>query len=721
MPTGTLSLSTTAGLTGSGDGTGSLSYSGPLTALDAALDGLSYTSPPVPPSTIAMSVSALSYGADPGEAQVTFTDGIFSVTTSADGGPGSLRQAIVDTDETPGSTTVDFAIPGTGVQTIVLGSPLPAITNSAFIDGCSQPGYSGTPLIELSGSQAGDADGLVITAPDVTVRGLAIDGFASGAGVLIDGTTATNDWIYADVIGVSAAFPLAQPNLDGVLLAGGAHDDVVGTSPGDAGATQEGNQIDGNTQIGVGVGEELVDYGEGFPASGAGLTLNGQPAIEDGELDLGNEPGSSVSAFSTSPLDVTQFTTQFRFQSNSSDGDGFTFTIQGEGPTAVGAGYLGYGSSDYADSEYPPGIGRSVAVKFDLDDGVTGLEDSRGVDSTGLYVDGTEPTFPAIDLSGTGINLNSDDVFQVDMSYSGTTLAVTITDTQTGASATESYTVDIPGMVGGPTAYAGFTADEYSGDNILSWSFAPSSVAVDNRIAGNVISGNGGPGVVVAGDGSTGNRITANRIFGNGGPAIDLGDDGVTDNAAAPRQGANNFQNFPIIVQTAGGGLEGSLTGSTPDTTFDIEFFASAAYGPGGSGEAQDYLGSLDVTTDAAGETVFAVPFTAPGGLPVVTATATDPQGNTSEVSALRPAPFEAPAQYAARGSGAAGNLLGDDERCHLLARPRCRTARSVMEPDALGRGGDALALEYGRAERLRRRDGIVVVQRTAHGDRRGA
>ena len=36
---GTLTLSSTAGLTGSGDGTGSLSYSGPLSAIDSALDG----------------------------------------------------------------------------------------------------------------------------------------------------------------------------------------------------------------------------------------------------------------------------------------------------------------------------------------------------------------------------------------------------------------------------------------------------------------------------------------------------------------------------------------------------------------------------------------------------------------------------------------------------------------------------------------------------------
>ena len=55
---------------------------------------------------------------------------------------------------------------------------------------------------------------------------------------------------------------------------------------------------------------------------------------------------------------------------------------------------------------------------------------------------------------------------------------------------------------------------------------------------------------------------------------------------------------------------------------------------PGGAGQAEDYLGSLEVTTDSQGQAVFDVPFTPPAGLPVVTATATDPEGNTSEVSA---------------------------------------------------------------------------------------
>ena len=89
-------------------------------------------------------------------------------------------------------------------------------------------------------------------------------------------------------------------------------------------------------------------------------------------------------------------------------------------------------------------------------------------------------------------------------------------------------------------------------------------------------------------DATVSDQITSNSIFGNQGQAIDLGDDGVTYNASSPLQGPNNLQNFPLIFTAADGGLEGWLGGSTPDTTFRIDVFASADYGPGGAGEAQD-------------------------------------------------------------------------------------------------------------------------------------
>ena len=107
----------------------------------------------------------------------------FIVSNTADTGPGSLRQAIIASNSATDSTnTLDFAIPGDGVQTIAPASPLPAITQAVLIDGFSQPGYAGTPLIELSGNQAGTADGLTITGSGVAVRGLDINNFSQGAG-----------------------------------------------------------------------------------------------------------------------------------------------------------------------------------------------------------------------------------------------------------------------------------------------------------------------------------------------------------------------------------------------------------------------------------------------------------------------------------------------------------------------------------------------------------
>ena len=108
-----MTLATIAGLIGSGDGTGSLSYSGPLAALNAALDGLTFTPPPDFDGTTTLSLDAESLERVPSRSQVSITDGVFVVTTTADSGPGSLRQAILDSNAATGGTnTIDFAIPG---------------------------------------------------------------------------------------------------------------------------------------------------------------------------------------------------------------------------------------------------------------------------------------------------------------------------------------------------------------------------------------------------------------------------------------------------------------------------------------------------------------------------------------------------------------------------------------------------------------------------------
>ena len=110
------------------------------------------------------------------------------------------------------------------------------------IDGTSQAGYSGTPLIELNGMNAGGgAVALDITAGHCTVRGLAIDQLASAAIELLGGgNVIVGNYIGTDVTGTVA---LANDG-DGVILENGANNNTIGGS----GA---GNLISGNLGRGI--------------------------------------------------------------------------------------------------------------------------------------------------------------------------------------------------------------------------------------------------------------------------------------------------------------------------------------------------------------------------------------------------------------------------------------------------------------------------------------
>ena len=108
-------------------------------------------------------------------------------------------------------------------------------------------------------------------------------------------------------------------------------------------------------------------------------------------------------------------------------------------------------------------------MKFDLFDNA-----GEGTNSTGLYIDGASPTVPAVDLTNTGIDLHSPDVFLVNLSYDGTTLTETITDTATKATFTTHYTVNIPAAVGSNVAYVGFgggTGGLTAVQDILNWTY----------------------------------------------------------------------------------------------------------------------------------------------------------------------------------------------------------------------------------------------------------
>jgi parallel beta-helix repeat protein len=143
---------------------------------------------------------------------------------------------------------------------------------------------------------------------------------------------------------------------------------------------------------------------------------------------------------------------------------------------------------------------------------------------------------------------------------------------------------------------------------------------------GNVIAHSGWNGVFISGSGAIGNSVRGNSMYANNAAGI------VLDS------GANNHQTFPTLIAAGAVGTSTGVVGtlsSLANNSFSVDFYASAAAHPSGFGEGQRYLGTATVSTDASGNATFSMLLPALGpGETVVTATATDPNGNTSQFSA---------------------------------------------------------------------------------------
>ncbi|MBK8990035.1 MAG: carboxypeptidase regulatory-like domain-containing protein [Chloroflexi bacterium] len=177
----------------------------------------------------------------------------YTVTTTADSGPGSLRQAILDANANPGADTITFAIGAPGSQqTIQPTTALPTITGPVTIDGWSQggSGYTGPPLIELNGALAGpQAIGLTLTAGSSVVRGLVVNGFAIGGsagGIRLQ--TGGGNWIYGNYIGTNFAGDTRVANTRGIWIDGGSSNNRIGTNADGVDDVAERNVISANVE-----------------------------------------------------------------------------------------------------------------------------------------------------------------------------------------------------------------------------------------------------------------------------------------------------------------------------------------------------------------------------------------------------------------------------------------------------------------------------------------
>ena len=398
--------------------------------------------------------------------------------TIANDGIVTLREAITAANSNaasgdatagdPGPDTIDFSIPGTGVETITLTSDLPTITDPLTIDGYSQPGSSANsnpvsaglnavPLVALSPSVLTSGNGLVITAGGSTVRGLVIGGFQYGITLQTNG----GNTIAGNFIGTDATGTVAFKNLVGIHLNRDSPNNTIGGSnPGDR------NLISGNNDSGI-------DGRGGW----SGLVIEGNLIGTDitGTTALGNFQGVNLEVLST---DVTSNVTLGGTTAgarNLISGNGNGVTING-GP--VGALIQGnFMGTDVTGTTKLGNYGVALVLQLGHDNTVGGT-----VAGAGNVLAGS---------GGVGFDISSSDNNLIQGNFVGTDVTGTINLGNFGGGMGGSGNDN---TIGGTAAHAG------------------------NTVAFNAIGYYAPQGGVYIG--GTGNSILGNSIFGNNGQGI---------------------------------------------------------------------------------------------------------------------------------------------------------------------------------------------------------
>lgn len=619
----------------------------------------------------------------------------FVVTNANDHGAGSLRQAILDANATQGADTITFNIPGAGVQTINLLIALPIITDPVVIDATTEPGYSGMPLVEVNGSLLSNTSGLQVTAGNSTIRGLAINRFSGGAGILL--STNGGNTIQGNFIGIDATGNAAARNNNGISITAGSANNLIG------GTTQaarnvisgngfdgiavggSGNQIQGNfigtnsagsaaipngtNGVNISGSPQFTNNVVGGSASGAGNVISGNPTgvflLAPGNTVQGNLIGTDPSGLKAVPNNtgingsvantlVGGLVPGARNVISGNNGDGVSIggagsLLQGNligtditGSVALGNGGTGVNAGGGAL------VGGTVAAARNI---ISGNGSTSGFGNIVLGSTGTvQGNFIGTDITGNIAFTNVRVGIEVSGSssiiggttpgarnvISGNTVGIEIGGSTTGSVASNVVQGNYIGVNQDGTSPLPNSSD---GIRINALNVPPvgnNTIGGTAAGAGNVISFNGGGGVMVFS--GTGNSIRGNSIVSNGALGIDLAPNGVNANDQGDADtGANNRQNFPVLTSLSPAASPNTINGnlnSTPNTTFTIDFYTNASCDPSGNGEGAVFLATTNVTTAGDGNAPinFALGSSLPAGT-IVTATATDPNGNTSEFS----------------------------------------------------------------------------------------
>jgi uncharacterized repeat protein (TIGR01451 family) len=243
---------------------------------------------------------------------------VITVTNTNDGGVGSLRQAIIESNRDGGDVDrIVFSIGDGGPRTIVPLTALPTVTQPAIIDATTQPGFDGFPIVELNGNSLA-ANGLSVSGGNTTVRGLVINRFTgnainvfSGGGNVFEGNfigTDTTGTIARPNTGHGVSMTSANNRVGGAaasarnLISGNQGSGVIIT--GGSGNLVQGNFVGTDTSGTLAVPNLGIQSGI-FINTSSGNTIGGQAAGE-GNLVSGNQTHAVTVVGATSGYNVIQ-------------------------------------------------------------------------------------------------------------------------------------------------------------------------------------------------------------------------------------------------------------------------------------------------------------------------------------------------------------------------------------------------------------------------------
>ena len=434
----------------------------------------------------------------------------FVVVNTNDSGAGSMRQAIVNSNQNPGVDSIVFAI-ADAIKSIQVKTPLPNITDQVIIDATTQPGYAGKPLVELQGSLlATRENGLSIQAGNSVVRGLAINSFP-GDGILITGTG--NNTIESNYIGTDLTGKLPRPN-------GGSGVQILESPSNRIGGPAVGNLLSGN-------------HLEGLRIWGTKSLLN---SVEGNFIGT-DEVGSAALANRLSGVLIA---------------------------SGASGNYVGLGFVDAT-------VSKRNIISGNLDSGIriSNAKDNSikgnfiGLDSTGVTPLGNQTDGMLVEGNSIGnvIGANADninDVLEKNWIAGNKDNGIRLFNASNTRIAGNWIGLDIQGEAT-PNAAHGILIDGKSSNNVVGMEYGlPEAMR-------NVISGNARSGIEIFD--STGNRVSGNYI---GTSPDGLNAVPNLDGIVVSRGGVNNVIGFDI--NAVGGSNSGNvISGNTRNGVWFVE------------------------------------------------------------------------------------------------------------------------------------------------------